>query len=284
MDGMEEHRRIVDGFRTYYRAAGDGHPLLLVHGVGGSSLTFQWNIDELAKHFRVYAVDLPGHGRSEKPEVGYAVEDAVPFLTAFIREVCGGPTALVGVSAGGLMCALTAADHPDLVTHLVMVSSAGLGRDVNWGLRLLSLPVVRPWVESNRRDPAAVRMSLRRVLHNPELITEELVEAVAAERAEPGNGRALHTALRSNVNLFGLRRWRKHLRALRKIGVPVMVIWGAQDRFIPVRHAYRAMKHFAGAPIHIFEGCGHWPPFEHPRRFNRLVSEFVSAPGANAGG
>jgi pimeloyl-ACP methyl ester carboxylesterase len=275
MDRMEEHSQVIAGYRTFYRAAGAGRPLLLVHGVGGSSLTFQWNIDDLAAHFRVYALDLPGHGRSEKPELGYAVEDAVPFLAAFIREVCGDPTALVGVSAGGLMCALTAAEHPDLVTHLVMVSSAGLGRDVTWGLRLLSLPVVRPWIESTRQDPAAVRMSLRRVIHDPELITDKLVAEVCAERAQPGNGRAMHSALRSNLGLFGLRRWRRHLSAFKKIAAPVMIIWGRQDRFIPVRHAYRAVRWFAGAPVHIFDRCGHWPPFEHPREFNRLVADFV---------
>src|SRR5688572_19403184 len=96
---MEEHTRVITGYRTYYQTAGEGHPLLLVHGVGGSSLTFQWNVDELAQRFRVYAVDLPGHGRSEKPDLGYAVEDAVPFIAEFIRDVCGEPAALVGVSA-----------------------------------------------------------------------------------------------------------------------------------------------------------------------------------------
>jgi pimeloyl-ACP methyl ester carboxylesterase len=275
---MEEHTRVITGYSTYYQTAGEGHPLLLVHGVGGSSLTFQWNIDELAQRFRVYAVDLPGHGRSEKPDLQYAVEDAVPFIAEFIRDVCGEPAALVGVSAGGLMCALTAADHPDLVTHLVMVSSAGFGRDVTWGLRLLSLPVVRPWIESTRHDPAAVRMSLRRTIHDTNLITDELVAAVAEERAQPGNGKVMHRALRNNLNIFGLRRWRKHIRSLKKVGVPVMIIWGAQDRFIPVRHAYRAMKHFAGAPVHIFDRCGHWPPYEHPNRFNRLVGEFITIP------
>lgn len=282
MTELEEHFREIAGLQTYYRTAGAGRPLLLLHGVGGSSLTFQWNIADLAKHYRVYALDLPGHGRSAKPDLDYFFEDAVPYLATFIEEVCGGPTALVGVSAGGLICALTAAAHPDLVTHLVMVSSAGLGRDVNWGLRLLSLPLVRPWMEKSRQDPAAVRLSLRRVLHDPALITDELVAAVCAERAQPGNSRAMHACLRRNLGLFGLRRWRRHASAVKKVAAPVMIIWGRQDKFIPVRHAYRAMRWFVGAPVHIIDRCGHWPPFEHPHEFNRLVREFVAAaPGAH---
>jgi len=276
MAPISERYRDVGGVRTYYMVAGAGRPLLLVHGVGGSSLTFRANIAELSQRFRVYAVDVPGHGRSAKPEARYAVEDAVPFLIDFIETVCGGPAALVGVSAGGLMCALTAAARPDLVTHLVMVSSAGLGRDVDWGLRLLTLPIARHWLENSRQDPAAVRLSLRRILHDPALITDDLVAAVCEERAQPGHGRATHAALRTNLGLFGLRRWKRHLKAMGKIAAPVMIIWGKQDKLIPVRHAHRAVRWFAGAPIHILDRCGHWPPFERPQEFNRLVREFVS--------
>jgi pimeloyl-ACP methyl ester carboxylesterase len=275
MEHVEEHYRDIAGYGTFYTAAGSGRPLLLVHGVGGSSLTFRWNIEELAKRFRVYALDLPGHGRSEKPDLRYDAEDAVPYLATFIREVCGGPAALVGVSAGGLMCALTASEYPELVTHLVMVSSAGFGGDVDWGLRLLTLPIVRPWMENTRHEPNAVRMSLRRVIHDPTLITDDLVAAVCEERAQPGSGKTIHRALRSNINIFGLRRWRRHLKSIRKVGAPVMVIWGRQDRFIPVRHAYKAMRWLAGAPVHIIDRCGHWPPFEHPNEFNKLVVDFV---------
>lgn len=266
---------MIGGFDTFYLAAGEGRPLLLVHGVGGSSVTFRWNIEELAQRFRVYALDLPGHGRSEKPDLRYDAEDSVPYLATFIREVCGEPTALVGVSAGGLMCALTAEEYPELVTHLVMVSSAGFGRDIDWGLRLLSLPVVRPWMEHTRHVPNSVRMSLRRVIHDPSLITDELVQAVCEERAQPGAGATIHTAIRSNIGLFGLRRWRHHRKKIRRITAPMMIIWGRQDRFIPVRHTRRAMRWMVGVPIYIFDRCGHWPPFEHPREFNRLVTEFV---------
>jgi pimeloyl-ACP methyl ester carboxylesterase len=274
---IEQHERIIAGYRTFYQAAGEGRPLILVHGIGGSSLNYIENIHDLAQRFRVYAPDVPGHGRSEKPVSQYEVEDSVPFIAAFIREVCGEPAALVGMSAGGLMCALTAAAYPDLVTHLVLVSSAGLGRDVGMSLRLLSLPVTWPIVEGARPTPTGVRFSMRRVVHDPACLTDAMVEQLCEDRARPGNARAMLTALRSNVSMLGLRRWQRHLQALRRVGAPVMIIWGKQDRLIPVTHAYHAWRWLGKrARVHIFDGCGHWPPYEHPAEFNRLVREFVA--------
>jgi pimeloyl-ACP methyl ester carboxylesterase len=273
---IEEREQLINGYRTYYQVAGAGRPLVLIHGIGGSSLNYAENITGLAGSFRVYAVDVPGHGRSEKPDITYEVEGAVPFIAAFIREVCGEPAALVGMSAGGLMCALTAAAHPDLVTHLVLVSSAGLGRDLSMALRILSLPVTWPVVESTRPTPAGVRMSMRRVVHDPTCLSDEMITRLCEDRARPGNARAMLTALRSNVSVLGLRRWRRHLRSLRHVGAPVMIIWGRQDRLIPVSHAYRAWRWLGKrARLHVFDRCGHWPPYEHPSEFNRLVLDFV---------
>lgn len=273
---IEQHERTIAGFRTFYQAAGSGRPLVLVHGVGGSSLSYVQNVEELARHYRVYAPDVPGHGRSEKPDIGYEVESAVPFIAAFIREVCGEPAALVGMSAGGLMCALTAEAYPELVTHLVLVASAGLGRGIGVPLRLMSLPVAWPIVESARPTPPGVRLSMRRVVHDPECLSEEMIARLCEDRARPGNARAMLLALRSNVSVFGVRRWRRHLRALRRVGAPVMIIWGKQDRLIPVSHAYRAWRWLGKrARLHVFDRCGHWPPYEHPGEFNRLVLDFV---------
>jgi 4,5:9,10-diseco-3-hydroxy-5,9,17-trioxoandrosta-1(10),2-diene-4-oate hydrolase len=273
---LQQHVRTINGYRTFYQSAGHGHPLVLIHGIGGSSLNYIQNVESLAQHYRVYAVDVPGHGRSEKPDIDYTVESAVPFIAAFIREVAGEPAALVGMSAGGLMCALTAAAHPELVTHLILVSSAGLGRDVSLSLRLLTLPVAGPVLESTRPTPAGVRLSLRRVVHDPACLTDEVVALLCEDRAQPGAVRAMLRALRSNVSMLGVKRWRRHLRTLKGVAAPVMIIWGKQDRLIPVSHAYRAWRWFGKrARLHVLDRCGHWPPFEHPTEFNRLVADFV---------
>jgi pimeloyl-ACP methyl ester carboxylesterase len=273
---IEEHQRVILGYNTYYQTAGTGRPLVLIHGIGGSCLNFAENIAGLATQYRVYAVDVPGHGRSDKPDADYEVENAVPFIATFIREVCGEPAALIGMSAGGLMCALTAASHPELVTHLVLVSSAGLGRDLCIPLRLLSLPVTWPVAVAARPTPAGVRLSLRHVVHDPSRVPEEMVVRLCEDRARPGNVRAMLLALKCNVNVFGLKRWRHYLRSLRHVPAPIMIIWGREDRLIPVKHAYQAWRWLGKrARLHVFDRCGHWPPYEHPAEFNRLVVDFV---------
>jgi pimeloyl-ACP methyl ester carboxylesterase len=273
---VEQHEVTLAGYRIFYQASGSGRPLVLVHGVGGSSVSYQRNIPDLARRFRVYALDIPGHGRSEKPEAGYEAECSVPVLASFIREVCGEPAALVGMSAGGLMSALTAAAYPELVTHLVLVSSAGLGRDIGISMRLLSLPVAAPFVEGMRPSPEGVRLSMRQVLHDPSSLSDEMAALLCEDRSRPGNARAMVQAIRSNVSLFGLKRWRWHRRALGKVAAPVMIIWGRQDRIIPVRHAYRAYRWLGSRlRLHVLDRCGHWPPYERADEFNQLVLDFV---------
>jgi pimeloyl-ACP methyl ester carboxylesterase len=269
----EERFAQVGGYRIHYIVAGAGAPVVLVHGVGGSLHTYQRNVAALAQHARVYAVDLPGHGYSAVPDVRYLAEEGGAFLLEFIEQICGAPAALVGVSAGGLMCLIAASERPELVSRLVLVSSAGLGRDINWTLRLLTLPGVDRFVENP--SPAQTRSALEAQVYDPATITPEFVTQIYTTWRQPGTRRAFLRGLRSNITLLGVRRWRRHLRRLSKLAVPVLIVWGAQDKHIPVRHAYRAVRSVAGIRLAVFDRCGHMPPFEQAPEFNRVVGEFL---------
>lgn len=274
MTEIEERYAVVDGHNVHYLVAGEGAPVLLVHGVGGSALIYQRNIEALSQIGRVFALDLPGHGLSEYAEVDYRAESGGRFVCSFIEQVLGGePTALVGVSAGGLMCAHAAAERPDLVTRLVLVGSAGFGRDIGWNLRLLTLPLLDRFIETATIEQA--RNSLERQVYDSAQVTTELVEAVYEHWLRPGNRRAFVIGLRSNISVFGLRRWRRHLKRASVIAMPVMIIWGKNDKTIPVKHAYRAVKRIAGAQLRILDRCGHMAPYEQPYEFNQIVREFL---------
>jgi pimeloyl-ACP methyl ester carboxylesterase len=278
MAAIEEHYGVVGGQQIHYVAAGEGMPVLLMHGIGGSTLTYQHNIEQLAQFARVYALDLPGHGLSDYADVDYRAENGGAFVCTFIEEVIGGvPTALIGLSAGGLMCAHAAAERPDLVTRLVLVGSAGFGRDIGWTLRLLTLPLLDHFIEEATLKRA--RGSLEHQVYDPAQVTPEFVAAVYEHWRRPGNRRAFITGLRSNISLFGLRRWRHHLRRASVLALPVLIIWGKNDRTIPVKHAYRAVKRIAGAQLRILDRCGHMAPFERPQEFNQIVREFLRSPG-----
>lgn len=275
MPSIVEDYVTIDGVRTHYVVSGSGPPLLLVHGWGGSWITYRRNIDALALDHRVYAVDLPGNGASEFPEGrDFSAETGGEFVSRFIEEVVGEPAALAGVSAGGLLCALAADRRPDLVSHLILISSAGLGRGVSWSLRLVTFPGLDPFI--GQPTPGSVRLSLSQQLYDQSLVTDELVEALCEDRRAPGNRLALLLGLRRNVSIFGVKRWRRHFRAVSRLAMPVLIVWGKQDKLIPVRHAYRGLRAIAGARLQVFDRCGHLPPYEQPQEFNRAVRDFLA--------
>jgi 4,5:9,10-diseco-3-hydroxy-5,9,17-trioxoandrosta-1(10),2-diene-4-oate hydrolase len=121
-----------------------------------------------------------------------------------------------------------------------------------------------------------VRLALAHQIYDQSLITDELVDQLCRERRAPGNRLALLLGLRRNVGPFGVKRWRRHLRAVRRLAMPVLIVWGRQDRLIPVRHAYHGLRAIAGARLHVLDRCGHLPPYERPAEFNRVVREFLA--------
>lgn len=272
---IEEHYETIAGCRIRYLAAGSGPSLVLVHGLGNSAVVFRPNIPAFAEQFRVIALDLPGHGHSEKPDgADYDVETGVRFLADFVARITdGAPAALVGVSAGGLLCGLTAYYYPERVSRLVLIDSAGLGRELSWTLRLPSLPWLGRWlIPATRRGTRSLLTSL---VYDPASIPEWLIEEVYRERIMPGNRDALYRAFRTNIDLLGLRNWKLYRRQILSVSQPVLLVWGAQDRLIPVDHAYAAVRHMRNARLHVFNRCGHWPFCERMEEFNRLLLDFL---------
>lgn len=278
LDGMveiEERYATVLGVGIRYLEAGSGPPLLLLHGLGSSCIVFRPNLRELGRYFRVLAPDLPGHGRSDKPDgVRYDGLNAARFLAEFLRATESAPAHLLGVSAGGLICGLAASYYSHLVRKVVLVDSAGLGQELSWRLRLPAIPWLgRFLVPTTRR---AMRSVIRNIVYDPSIITEEAVAELYEERTVPGNREALAKAFNTNIGPLGLLRWRAYRQRLVSLPMPVLLVWGKQDRLVPVRHAYEAAREMKDARLHVFDRCGHWPPYEHAEPFNRLVREFLS--------
>jgi len=244
-------------------------------------MVFRRSFEELAQHFRVLAPDLPGHGRSQNPtKAGYTAIAGTRFLAAFLEQVAGEPAHLLGVSAGGLLSGLVAYYYPQRVRRLVLVGSAGLGRDLHWSLRLASMPSLgRLFIPRTRRG---VRAVLKMVIHDPSKVDNELVEQLYQERRLAGNQEALYWAFRSGVGPLGQLSWQAYRRRILRLSLPVLLAWGAQDRVIPVAHALAAVRRMANARLHVFGRCGHWPFYEYPEEFNRLVLSFLlSFPGGD---
>jgi 4,5:9,10-diseco-3-hydroxy-5,9,17-trioxoandrosta-1(10),2-diene-4-oate hydrolase len=234
-----------------------------------------WNVASLAAHHCVYALDLVGSGQTDKPPSGYSLPALARFLHDFVVGQDIGAASLVGHSLGGAVALHFALQFPDKAEKLVLVSSAGLGREVDSVLRLSSLPLVGEWLTRPRRE--GITRFLEKSFHDPELVTGELIELCYRMASLPGAQQALLSTTRAVIGLRGQRSSvvGPLVDSLVRITTPVLVIWGRQDRTVPVDHAQVALEGLPQARLHILDRCGHFPQMEHPRVFNELVLEFL---------
>ena len=264
----------VDGIKTHYVVAGAGHPLLLFHGLGASVVTWRDNIGPLSKAFRVYAVDFPGHGDSDKPDFDYATDTILRFVAHFMETLKLDRVAIIGTSVGGAVGLMMALRFPHLVSTLVLVDSASLGKEVSFYLRLVSVQGLGEFLESSR--VGGTRFMLYKVFHDPSFVTQELLDELYRSRQMPGAKEAVVRIIRNNVSLRGGRGQYLLVDSLKHLTMPLMVVWGAEDHILPVSHAYRASEAAPQARLHVFDQCGRWPHMEKAPAFNSLVLGFLS--------
>ena len=275
---MPEDRYIqVGNLKTRYWAIGDkGTVVILIHGLGVSADIWIHNVEPLAKRHRVYVPDLIGFGRSDKPGPSFAPLDYTRFLDDFMNILNVERASLVGQSLGGGIALHYALQFPQKVSKLVLVGSAGLGKEVIWTLRLMSLPLVGELFSYPSRK--GVELAFKLAVRNRALITKDFVELYFNLFSQPGFRKFFLRILRLIVNIRGAREETlvPIMNNLHKIPQPVLIIWGDKDRVLPLKHSYLAKERLPKAKLKIMEGCGHIPFFERSDEFNRLVLEFLS--------
>ena len=271
-----EHKRVnLAGVNVHYTQAGEGPVVLLVHGLGTSSVTWGHNIEPLAAAgYTVLAPDLPGYGDSDKPRwLSYSPEAGARLIHDFLDALGVDRVSLVGNSAGGLISGLFALDHPLRVERLVLVASGGLGRDVSWALRILSVPVLGELIY----QPTLLRMLGvgNRLFYRPPAFPEGFLPG--PERLDPESRRATIKAVRSGITLFGQKKRCRIIDRLAGLAVPIMTVWGTEDRYIPVSHAHLIGRVLPRSEVRTITECGHWPHMERADEFNALLIRFLEA-------
>jgi len=267
----------IHGHNVSYRMCGDGPAILLVHGMAGSSLTWKEVMPLLARSYTVLAPDLLGHGESAKPLGDYSLGSFASGLRDFLAVVGVARATVVGQSLGGGVAMQLAYQYPELCERLVLVSSGGLGREVSWMLRALTLPgaeFIMPvlflsFVRDRGNDLS--QFLLRKGLRAPRIA--EMWRAYVS-LAEPENRRAFVSTLRAVVGPGGQAVSAKD-RLYLAVGMPTLIVWGEADHIIPVSHAYAAHEALPGSRLEVFEGVGHFPHAEEPLRFVEVLTEFV---------
>jgi pimeloyl-ACP methyl ester carboxylesterase len=255
----------------------DGPVVVLLHGLASDSETWDRALPPLGSHgLRALAVDLIGHGRSDKPQRSYLLDDFADTLRAVLDEL-GVPAATIGGhSLGGAVATFFGGRYPSYVERLVLVSAGGLGREVHPVLRAAALPIA-PAVLGAATTPAVRRLLAHPRLHRALRLTpDNLVNLRRAGRAlGTREGRAtFFAALRGVIEPRGQRGNFLDMGTLAE-QVPTLFVWNERDPVIPVAHARAASEHLPGSRLVVFPGGGHEPHRRDPRRFADAVAEFV---------
>lgn len=267
----------VGGRGIRFWVEGDGPALILVPGLAASVEFWQYNVRPLAARHRVYALDLPGFGKSDKEIEDFSLLNAAAFMADFMDAVGIERASLAGNSLGGVVCAQTAVQFPERVRNLVLVGSAGFGRELSPYLRLWSVPALGDLVfrTYQRLFPSLKRWTFRR----PDSIDDQWLSDAAVVLRSPAVRKNTLKVARMGVNLRGQREemLSELRRGLAVMEVPTLIIWGRQDAAIPLAHAYRARDLIPNSEVRVLERCGHLPQVERPEELNGLVLDFLSA-------
>lgn len=252
---------------------GSGPPLLLLHGLGASNFSWRGNIGPLSRHFRVLAPDLPGHGRSPAPPEGdYSLEGMVRGIVGFLDRRGVRQAALAGNSLGGGLALMLARDYPERVSALVLLAPAAALTRLPYIFYPLRLPGVGKLLAPFLLGPWIIPFALRLIYHRRELITPRVVAGYAGPFREPRRRLAL-AALCRQAQIPPLAEIEAMLAKLRQ---PMAVIWGQEDRILPVRQAYWLKERLPRAQFHLLPEVGHAPQEEAPEEVNEIIIDFLT--------
>ncbi len=263
--GATSHERRLAGIRAHYYhlpARSEGNlPVVLLHGIADRAQTWAFVMPKLNTIGPVYALDLAGFGLSGfPPGQRYAtIDQQVALVQAFIRDVVGKPALIAGNSMGGWIAVRVALATPELVAGMVLLAPGGarLRGQESWG----------PFLETiTLRDARAVRAALRQMYGRPPLPLY-----LAGQGLRAIFQRDPVTQFVASLDEQALLR-PEDLRAVR---VPVAMIWGEADRFIPAESREFFCAHLPGARVLTLPGCGHMPQQQRPRQVAAFIREFA---------
>jgi pimeloyl-ACP methyl ester carboxylesterase len=273
LPGFEERELVRDGARLSYAVAGDGPPLVLVHGLGGTIENWRALAPRLAERHRVVVPDLPGHGRSEAlpeaPDVD-PIADAVLAVAAAESAV---PAAWIGHSLGGLLALRAAARRPEAVRGIVLAASAGIGstsRSAQVALTLLGLvqpgKAIAPFRHGWAGSPLGRRVAFGWWgVADTDALEPELAEAFLV-------GPARHTNIRQAGRALLATDPRDELD---RVSCPCLCLWGASDKWVKLADGVEYARRL-GAPLRTVAGCGHLLIGERPEVCLAAIEEFVA--------
>jgi pimeloyl-ACP methyl ester carboxylesterase len=279
MSAARHQTLTLHGHSIAYVQRGSGPVVLLIHGMAGALDTWRSVIEPLAEHATVLAVDLPGHGSSSPGGGDYSLGSLASFLRDVLTALGHDHVTLVGHSLGGGVAMQFSYQFPGMTERLVLVSSGGLGLEVNPVLRAASLPGADLFLSLTAGATSRASGFVSRVLRAGHVATSPGLEELARSYASLGDAdhrAAFLATVRSVVGLGGQTVGagdRLHLAS----EIPVLLIWGADDPIIPVQHASAAHELMPHSTLEVFDGVRHFPHLEAPERFVEVLQTFCTS-------
>ncbi|HEU4870086.1 MAG TPA: alpha/beta hydrolase [Pyrinomonadaceae bacterium] len=254
----------IYGQKIHYVEAGSGPNLILLHGLGGSSQQWQFNIGPLAEKYHVFVPDQIGFGKSDKPLVNYRIRTYVDFLDQFCKQLKIERPSLVGSSMGGWIAAIYAATYPDRVDKIVLADAAGYAPPKDFD--------TRTFFGLNPTTREEMKVLSAKVFYNKAFLTDAAIDAAMTARLAAGDGYTIKTITESII------RGEDFLDDIVKnIKRPTLIVWGREDGLVPLSEGERFHKDIAGSTMIVFDQCGHAPNVEKAGEFNAAVIKFLSA-------
>jgi pimeloyl-ACP methyl ester carboxylesterase len=259
----------TDEFRIHYTHAGAGDPLILIHGSCGWLYGYRHNIPALAKHFSVYAIDMPGNGYTvpicKAPE--YDLDMMSRAILGFMNAKEIEKAALIGHSSGGGWTLHFASRHPERVDKLVLIDSNGFNIPEKLTFKLFYIPVVGE-LFSNFFTIDDVRKGYQDAFYNTSLVDDTMIHEAMTPLTFYHNRRAQYLSIRN-------QDWAMTEKALPDIDIPALIIWGKNDKYLDYNLAYRFERILPKVKVVVIDNCGHSAHEEQPGKVNQLMLEFL---------
>lgn len=267
LDGFQDRYAQVGPYRVHYFVGGQGTPLLLIHGLGARAEDWAPVMPVFARNgFRVYAIDLLGSGRTDHPDIAYTIGQQTAMVHQFLDQMHVSRADVAGWSMGGWVALELAEEHPEQVRRMVLYDSAGLLFHVTFG----------PEVFTPHNSAELARLDNLLTPHParlPGFMARDIVRTLGKNYWVVD--RMLQSMLTGKELLDG---------KLGNVHVPVLVVWGAQDKLIPPVVAQEMHQQMPQSVLEIYDGCGHLAPISCAGRVVPHTVQFLHTQPAPAGG
>lgn len=260
----------ANNIKTRILEAGQGEPLILLHGTGGHIEAYARNIKGLSEKFKLFCVDMVGHGYSDKPDTPYTIDYYSAHLEGVIDALGYEKVFISGESLGGWVAAWFGAQHPERVKAMVLTTPGNVTNDPEVMNRLRN-STVKAVEEANYDN---VRTRLEWLMYDKEMVTDELVQSRYQIYTQPEMKKAVHNiVVLQDIKVREQYTWSPSW--CNKISIPTLLLWTDHDPTASVDQAYAIQEMIPGSELIVIKDAGHWPQWEKPEEFDQVHFDFL---------